>query len=101
MLNKIKNSRLSVLYLFVLQFLILSFIVRLAFYIWSFAAIDFTVIGFLRTLLTGLFFDIGVISFFSVFYVLYLLLFPNKWIGNLFDKIVTYWFYFITTVIFT
>ncbi|MGB3345084.1 MAG: sulfatase-like hydrolase/transferase [Aequorivita sp.] len=101
MLNKIKNSRLSLLYLFVLQFLILSFIVRLAFYIWSFAAIDFTVFGFLRTLLTGLFFDIGVISFFSVFYVLYLLLFPNKWIGNLFDKIVTYGFYFITTVIFT
>ncbi|WP_245574829.1 LTA synthase family protein [Aequorivita capsosiphonis] len=96
-----KNSRLSVLNLFVLQFIIISFILRFAFYIWSFSAIDFTVFGFLRILFTGVFFDIGVISFFSIFYVLYLLLFPNKYIGNIFDKTLTYGFYFITTLIFT
>lgn len=101
MFNKIKNNRLSVLYLFVLQFLILSFIVRLVFYFWSLTAIDFTLVGFFRTFSTGVFFDIGVISFFSCIYVLYLLLFPNKWVGTVFDRIITYGFYFITTLLFT
>ena len=51
--------------------------------------------------ISGLFFDIGVISFFVILYTLYLILFPNKWIGSLVDKSCTYVFYFLTTLILT
>ena len=101
MFKNILNTRLSVVISFVLQFLFISSIVRLIFYIWSFSSLDFSIVGFLRMIFTGLFFDVGVISFFSFFYILYLLLLPNKWIGNIFDKIITYAFYIITTLILT
>tara|TARA_B100000768_G_C11284715_1_gene381480 strand:+ start:9619 stop:10683 length:1065 start_codon:yes stop_codon:yes gene_type:complete len=51
--------------------------------------------------MTGLFFDIGVISFFVILYAIYLLIFLNKWIGSIVDKIFTYFFYFLTTLILT
>lgn len=101
MFKLIKNSRLTVAYFFVLQFLTVSFIVRLVFYIWSFSNIDFSIITFFKSLIFGLFFDIGVISFFTIIYLTYLILFPNKWVGSILDKIVTYAFYFITTLILT
>ncbi|PVX49815.1 phosphoglycerol transferase MdoB-like AlkP superfamily enzyme [Balneicella halophila] len=96
-----KNNRLSLVYFFIIQFLIISFIVRLVLYIWSFSNIDFSIIAFFKTLFFGLFFDIGVISFFTIIYFTYLILFPNKWVGTIFDKLFTYTFYFITTIILT
>lgn len=95
------SKRLSVLKSFILQFIIISEIVRIIFYVWSFSEIDFSILHFLRTLGTGLFFDIGVISFFSFLYILYLILFPNKWVGNRFDRIFTYSYYILTTLIIT
>ena len=96
-----KNNRLAVAYFFVIQFLTISFIVRLVFYFWSFSNIDFSIINLFKNLFYGLFFDIGVISFFTIIYLTYLFLFPNKWVGSILDKIVTYAFYFITTLILT
>ncbi len=75
--------------------------VRLVFCFWSFSSLDFGIIHFFRTFSIGLFFDIGVISFFAILYILYLILFPNKFIGSLIDKVFTYFFYFITTLIIT
>ncbi len=99
--KKAINSRLVTLYCFVLLFLFISQIVRLIFYFWSFSEIDFSIINFLRIIITGLLFDIGVISFFIIIYCIYLILFPNKWIGNIFDKTFTYTFYFLATLILT
>jgi phosphoglycerol transferase MdoB-like AlkP superfamily enzyme len=96
-----KNCRLSTYKNLILQFILISFTVRCVFYGWSFSEIDFSIFNFLRTLMTGLFFDIGVISFFVILYAIYLLLFPNKWIGSIVDKIFTYFFYFLTTLILT
>jgi phosphoglycerol transferase MdoB-like AlkP superfamily enzyme len=96
-----KNCRLSTYKNLILQFILISFKVRCVFYGWSFSEIDFSIFNFLRTLMTGLFFDIGVISFFVILYAIYLLLFPNKWIGSIVDKIFTYFFYFLTTLILT
>lgn len=101
MFKIIKNNRLTLAFFFVIQFLTISFIVRVVFYFWSFSNIDFSIIDFFRTIFTGLFFDIGVISFFTIIYLTYLILFPNKWIGKILDKIVSYAFYFITTLILT
>lgn len=101
MFKVVKNNRLTLAYFFILQFLTISFIVRLVFYVWSFSDIDFSVVALLKSLSFGLFFDIGVISFFSILYFIYLILFPNKWVGSILDKIVTYAFYFITTLLLT
>ncbi|MFK5879622.1 MAG: sulfatase-like hydrolase/transferase [Flavobacteriaceae bacterium] len=101
MLKKILKNRSATLYAFILQFLIISTLVRITFYIWSFSEIDFSILHFFRSIFTGVFFDFGVISFFSFLYALYLILFPNKWVGNLFDEIFTYSYYIITTLIIT
>jgi len=94
-------KRLSLLKAITIQFLSISLIVRLVFYFWSFSEIDFSITHFLRTLATGLFFDIGVISFFVLVYIIYLMLLSNKWVGSVFDKIFSYFYYFLTTLIFT
>ena len=96
-----KNCRLSTYKNLILQFILISLTVRCVFYGWAFSEIDFSIFNFLRTLMTGLFFDIGVISFFVILYAIYLLIFPNKWIGSIVDKIFTYFFYFLTTLILT
>ncbi|RLK03321.1 phosphoglycerol transferase MdoB-like AlkP superfamily enzyme [Tenacibaculum discolor] len=101
MFKKATNNRLSVLIFFVLQFLSISFILRLVFYFWSFSEIDFSIINLLKTLIIGSFFDIGVISFFSFSYLIYLIVYPDKWIGSTFDRVATYAFYFISTLILT
>ncbi len=95
------NKRLSLYKAIVIQFLSISLLVRLVFYFWSFSEIDFSIIHFLRTIATGLFFDIGVISFFVLVFTIYLMLLPNKWAGSVFDKIFSYFYYFLTTLIFT
>jgi len=104
-MNKFKNlffqKRLSLLYFFALFFLIFSEITRIAFYIWSFEFIDFSIINLFKLLLIGLFFDLGVISYFLLPYLLYLLILPNKFVGSKFDKSITYFAYFIGLTIFT
>ncbi len=94
-------KRLSLFKAIILQFIIISAIIRISFYVWSFSEIDFSILHFFRTFLTGLFFDIGVISFFFILYTLYLILLPNKWVGSLGDKIFTYFYYFTSTLIIT
>lgn len=104
-MNKFKNlffqKRFSLLYFFGLFFLVFSILTRLVFYFWSFEFIDFSIFSLLKILFIGLFFDLGVISYFLVFYLLYLLLLPNKFVGNKFDKSITYFAYFIGLIIFT
>jgi len=86
-----------------LLFLILSSGTRVTLYVWSFSNIDFSIIGLFCIFFTGLFFDIGTISFFLFPYALYLLAIPNKLIGSKLDKIVTKFAFFIglLTFIFT
>jgi len=86
-----------------LVFLILSSITRVALYIWSFSNIDFSIISLVRILFTGLFFDLGTVSFFLVPYATYLLVLPNRFNGSKFDKTITKFAFFIglLTFIFT
>ena len=86
-----------------LVFIILSFITRIALYVWSFDNIDFSIISLIRILFTGLLFDVGTVSFFLVPYAIYLLLLPNRFNGTQLDKIITKTAFFIglLTFIFT
>lgn len=57
------------------------------------------VFTFLGTLLTGLFFDVGTISFIVFPSIVYYFLFPNKWIGSWIDKIIVWFFTTLVTFI--
>ena len=93
-------KRYRLLTTFGLVYLVLSFITRIIFYAWSFPNIDFSIIGLIRIIGTGLFFDIGTVSFFLLPYGLYLLILPNKFIGNRLDKTVSYFAFFVGLLIF-
>ncbi|MEB8329535.1 LTA synthase family protein [Flavobacteriaceae bacterium KMM 6897] len=95
MWSKIFPKRLSVLKAFVLLFLFFSFIVRLSLFIWAYSDVDKNLLEVLRIFLTGLFFDIGTISFFTIPYLLYLMILPNSWIGSILDKSVTFFGFFL------
>jgi phosphoglycerol transferase MdoB-like AlkP superfamily enzyme len=89
---KVSFGRFSLLFSFALWFLFVSQIVRLIFIIWQHDEVSLNLFTILGTLLTGLFFDIGTVSFLIFPSVLYYLIFPSKWIGSLMDKIIIWFF---------
>jgi phosphoglycerol transferase MdoB-like AlkP superfamily enzyme len=93
-------SRYKLLTFFTVVFLVLSSATRVIFYFWSFIEIDFSVLSLFRVLLTGLFFDVGTISYFLFPYILYLLFLPSKLIGSKFDRFITYFAYTIGLITF-
>ncbi len=60
--------------------------------VWQYNEVSWNVFQLARAMLTGLFFDIGSITFVSVPAVLYYSLMPNRWIGTLADKILVWFF---------
>lgn len=83
-------NRFKLLNVFVLCFVCLSFIVRLIFLFWNLGEVDLSFVNIARIFVTGLFFDFGTISFFTIPYLLYLIIIPNKWVGGFLDRMVTY-----------
>ena len=77
----------------------LSTLMRVTLMIFSLKNMDGSFFGMLRIFGMGLLFDIGVASFFLLPYSVYLLLLPSRWSGSLVNRIVTYVFFFITTLI--
>jgi phosphoglycerol transferase MdoB-like AlkP superfamily enzyme len=100
MWNILFPKRFSLLKVFVSTFIILSFVVRLALFFWSFSEADISFFNLIFTFLIGFIFDIGTVSFFALPYALYLLLFPKKFSGSIVDKIITYLAYSIGLIIF-
>lgn len=90
------SPRFSLLWNFCKGFLLLSLLLRLLFMVWQFSDVSWNVITFLRTITTGMFFDIGVCSFTVFPAVLYNLIFPNKFVGSLTDRIIVYIFFILT-----
>lgn len=101
LLNLFNHKRYSLLYFYALFFLILSGAIRIIFYFWSLQDIDFSIINLIRIIFTGLFFDVGTISYFLIPYTLYLFVLPNKLIGGKIDKSITYFSYALGLIIFT
>lgn len=94
-----KYSRYSLLTTFIIWFLLLSQFLRISFLIWQYDEVSWNLIDLLRTLLTGLFFDIGTITFISICSIIYYSIMPNKWIGSILDKILVYFFTSLTVFI--
>jgi phosphoglycerol transferase MdoB-like AlkP superfamily enzyme len=99
-LFKIFPSRFSLLWYFMSSFIMLSTIVRLALFVWSFGEVDISFFKLCNTFIIGFLFDVGTVSFFAVPYILYLLAIPKKWYGSIVDKAITYFAYPLGLIIF-
>ena len=86
------SNRYALLLAFSKWFVAVSFVLRIAFFIWQRHDVSWQLFDFIRTVFTGLFFDIGALSLLMIPSALYYLLMPEKWIGSLADKIVIWFF---------
>ncbi|AWA30565.1 sulfatase [Flavobacterium magnum] len=93
MLTKfLPRKRFALLTALAVWFLAASLLLRVTFMIWQHDEISWNILDVFRTLFTGIFFDIGTVSFVLLPAVLYFSILPNRLIGSWFDKIVTYFF---------
>ena len=93
------TGRFSLLFNFAVWFLIFSQLLRLCFFIWQHDEVSWNVFSVVRTLFTGLFFDIGALVFITFTAVLYYALLPNKLIGTWVDKALVWFFTSLTVLI--
>lgn len=96
---KLFPKRFVLLKVFILVFLAISFLVRFSFMIWNFTQVEKGILSLTQTFVTGFFFDLGTISFFTIPYLAYLLIFPIKWQGTIADRILTYIGFFLGILI--
>jgi phosphoglycerol transferase MdoB-like AlkP superfamily enzyme len=100
MLNKIFPKRFFLLKIYIIFFLLLSLLIRVIFLIWSFSETNTSILSFIGTFLIGFLFDLGTLSFFTIPYIIYLLLVPMKFHGSLIDRIITYFGFSLGLIIF-
>jgi phosphoglycerol transferase MdoB-like AlkP superfamily enzyme len=93
------SKRYSLLWNFIGGFLIVSFLMRLTFFLWQYKEVSWGLLSFLRTVATGAFYDLGTAMLISLPGVIYLSIFPNLFIGSLFDRVLVYFFYALTIFI--
>ena len=93
------SGRFSVLLHFILWFLAMSVLLRIGFMAWQFNDVSLSFYDFLRSLRTGLFFDIGTVNFIVLPSILYYVLLPNKWIGSKIDRFLVWLFTVLTLFI--
>lgn len=93
------KSRYSVLFNFILFFLLASFIVRTTLLILSFSKAGITPWSLVRIYGEGLIFDTIVALTFSAAYALYLLFLPERWNKSAINKAITYAGFFIVVLI--
>ena len=89
MLQLLFPKRFALLKTFLVTYFLFSLIIRVSLYIWSFPKIDFSIINLIKIFLIGFLFDLGSVSYILVIYAVYLLIFPSRYYGSKFDKILT------------
>ena len=93
------SGRFSLLTYLVFWFLAMSLLLRLGLIAWQWNDISLNFNDFMRTIITGLFFDVGTIAFVSLPATLYFAIVPNKWIGSKVDKTLVWIFASLTLFI--
>ncbi|WP_175620494.1 LTA synthase family protein [Chryseobacterium schmidteae] len=91
-MKKLFRSRFSALFSILVLYITLSFLVRIILLVWSIGDADLNFIYILRAFFTGFCYDLTIGSLFLFLYAVYLLVFPKRWIGSLFDKCFTYFY---------
>ncbi|MFP5436727.1 MAG: LTA synthase family protein [Bacteroidia bacterium] len=87
-----KAGRFDVLLHFVVWFIFASLSLRIVFLLLQYNEVSFQVLDLFRTLLTGVFYDVGTLSFIIVPAAFYYLIIPQRWIGSHLDRIVIIFF---------
>ena len=95
----INKTRYSVLFNFMLFFLVISFITRTVLLILSFHKAGLSFLSGLSLYGKGLVFDTTVALYFSVLYALYLLVLPQRWNRSTVNKLLTYAGFFLVVLI--
>lgn len=72
---------------------------RLSFLIWNFSEVDKGFFKLGNTFIIGFLFDLATISFFTIPYLVYLLLVPKKLYGSILDKVLTYFGFSLAVLI--
>jgi len=93
------SKRLSLLLTFLKLYILLSLLLRVVFFFWQATDVSWNPINFARTLITGLFFDLGTSSFIVFPALLYIAMVPNRFIGSWLDKVLTLFFFALTLFI--
>lgn len=91
-LNKPFIGRFSALFSTLSLYLLLSFLIRVVLLIWSLKDVDFSLFYVIRAFFTGFLFDLAIGSLFLFLYGIYLLFFPKRLIGSVFDRCFTYFY---------
>jgi phosphoglycerol transferase MdoB-like AlkP superfamily enzyme len=99
-MNLLFPKRYKLLKTYIVFFLILSFFTRLFLYIWASSEIDFSIIHLFKTFLVGFLFDLGTVSFFTIPYLIYLFVLPQRLQGTAVDKVISYFAYGLGILIF-
>ncbi|MBF0439899.1 MAG: sulfatase-like hydrolase/transferase [Magnetococcales bacterium] len=95
LLNRLFSSRFAGYYLFALVFVLLSFLIRVALFAKTFDTLDPGLIAVMRIVLTGLFYDVVAVSYFSILLVLYLTALPDRLFGHPLHRLIFQGIYFI------
>ena len=93
------KSTYNVLFRFVIFFILLSFLVRGSLLFASMGNAELSLLALARIFLLGLVFDIGVASFITLPYALYLLFLPRKWNNSIINKVITYFFFSLVVLV--
>lgn len=93
------SRRYSAIGHFALFYLSVSFLLRLAFMVWQYDEVDWHPVDLLRTLLSGTFFDLGALAYLVAPCILYITVWPSRWIGTLADKAIIWFFTSLGVVI--
>ncbi|RZJ76259.1 MAG: alkaline phosphatase family protein [Flavobacterium sp.] len=93
------NKRYCLLWNFIIGFLLVSLLTRLVFIFWQYQDVQWDLLSFIRTIVTGAFYDLATALFISIPGIAYFTLFPNRFIGSLLDRILIYVFYSLTIFI--
>ncbi|MFT3793454.1 LTA synthase family protein [Flavobacterium sp.] len=92
-------QRFSLLFHFIGWFLIVSLLLRIVFFAWQYDEVSWNILDVARTLVTGLFFDVGTIVLICFPGIVYFSVFPNRWIGSWTDRVLVWVFTTLTTFI--
>lgn len=99
MFNRLMKGRYSVLFAFIVTFLLVSFLIRTGLLVVSISKTNFSITDVFHLYLMGFVYDIGVALFLTIFYNLYLLFLPVRWNNSRADKAITYIFIFLLLLI--
>jgi len=91
-MKDIFKGRFALFFSIVSWYFLTSALLRIGFMVWQSSEVSWNALDVLRTLLTGLVFDIGSIVFVSVPAALYFAVLPNRLVGSWLDRIVCWFF---------